>query len=149
MFRAVMGPTSGATSVFLRHLVLVILCGWLSGMQEHMLLHTRQSPTQNNKDQVSHKHSCSSWWWAHSSPKYVEHDKCKYTKKNCAPLVYLQENNHCRQQTPFPKTNMLPGIPVLVSVLTDDITTLNQQTLQYQIERIFPRGEKLFITSLP
>lgn len=64
-------------------------------------------------------------------------------------MVYLQENNHFKQQTPFPKTNMSPGIPVLVSVLTDDITTLNQQTLQYQIEGIFPRGEKFFITSLP
>jgi len=28
-----MGPSSGETIVFLRHLVLVILCGWLSGMQ--------------------------------------------------------------------------------------------------------------------
>jgi len=33
----------------------------LSGMQEHMVLHTRQSSTQNNKYQVSHKHSCFSW----------------------------------------------------------------------------------------
>jgi hypothetical protein len=35
-----------------------ILCGWLSGIQQHMLLHTRHSPTQNNKYKVSHKHSC-------------------------------------------------------------------------------------------
>jgi hypothetical protein len=62
-------------------------------------------------------------------------------------LVYLQENNHFKQQTPFPKTNMSPGIPVLVSVLTDDITTLNQQTLQYQIEGISP-GEKNFLLRL-
>jgi hypothetical protein len=33
MFRATMGPSSGETTVFLRHLVLVILCGWRSGMQ--------------------------------------------------------------------------------------------------------------------
>ena len=44
-------PSSGETTVFMRHLVLVILCGWLSGM------HTR---------------------WAHSRPKHVEIDK--YTK---------------------------------------------------------------------
>jgi len=31
-----MGPSSGETNVFLRHLVLVILCGWLSGMQEDL-----------------------------------------------------------------------------------------------------------------
>jgi len=86
MFRATMGPSSGETSVFLRHLILVILCGWLSGMQEHMLLHTRQSSTQNNKYQVSQKHRCFSWWWAHSRPKHVEIDK--YTKnKLCTKLV--------------------------------------------------------------
>ena len=37
MFRATMGPSSGETGVFVWHLVLVILCGWLSGMQEHIL----------------------------------------------------------------------------------------------------------------
>ena len=60
-------------------LVLVILYSWLSGMQEHMLLHSRQSAIQNNKYQ---SWSCSkavyksvwhipllsvqwinSWWW--------------------------------------------------------------------------------------
>jgi hypothetical protein len=38
-------------------------------------LRTRESSTQNNKYQVSHKHSCFSWWWAHSHPKHVEIDK--------------------------------------------------------------------------
>ena len=42
MFQATMRRSSGETTVFLWHLVLVILCGWLSGMQEHMLQHTRQ-----------------------------------------------------------------------------------------------------------
>ena len=50
MFRATMCPSSVETTVFMRHLVLVILIGWLSGMQEHMLLHTRQSSIQNNKE---------------------------------------------------------------------------------------------------
>ena len=40
-----MCPSSGETTVFMRHLLLVILSGWLSGMQEHVLLHTRQSST--------------------------------------------------------------------------------------------------------
>jgi len=40
MFRANMCPSSGETTVFVRHLILVILCGWLSGMQQHMLMHT-------------------------------------------------------------------------------------------------------------
>jgi len=41
MFWATMCPSSGEATVFVQHLVLVILCGWLSGVQEHMLLHTR------------------------------------------------------------------------------------------------------------
>jgi len=49
------GPSSGGTTVFMRYLVLVIL-------------YTRQ----NNKYQVSHKYSCSSWWWTWRSPKHVE-----------------------------------------------------------------------------
>jgi len=51
-------------------------------------LHTRQSSTQNNNYQVSHKHSFFSWWWAHSHLKHVEIDKYKYTKnKLCTKLV--------------------------------------------------------------
>ena len=132
MFRAAMGSSSGETTVFLRHFALVILCGWLSGTQKHMLLHlyllnctcfgrlwvhhqekqlcfcdtwcilycvddrlvirtnstlhTGQSSTQNNMYQVSQKHNCFSWWWAHSRSKHVEIDK--YTKnKLCTKLV--------------------------------------------------------------
>jgi len=36
MFRAGVGPLSGDTTVFMRHLVLVFLYGWLSGMQVPM-----------------------------------------------------------------------------------------------------------------
>jgi len=92
MLRANMCPSSGETSVFIRNLVLVILCGWLSGMHGgmtqrfHSTVHTRQSSTQNNKYKVSHKHSCFSWWWTHICPKHVEIDK--YTKnKLCTKLV--------------------------------------------------------------
>jgi hypothetical protein len=56
------------------------LCGWLSGM------HTTQSSTKNNKYQALHKHSCFSWWWAHSRPKHVKIDK--YNKnKLCTKLA--------------------------------------------------------------
>ena len=81
MFRGTMCPSSGETAVFIRHLVLVILCGWLSGMQGDAgdsTLHTGQSSTQNNKYRVSDKHSCFSWWWVHSRPKHVEIDKQIY-----------------------------------------------------------------------
>ena len=36
MFWATTGPTSGDTTVLMQHLLLVILCGWLSGMQGGM-----------------------------------------------------------------------------------------------------------------
>ena len=75
MFRSTIFPSSGKTTVFIRHFVLVILCGWLSGM------HTRQTSIQNNKYQVSHKYSCFSWWWTHSRPKHVEKIN-KHTKNN-------------------------------------------------------------------
>jgi len=39
MFQAAMCPSSGDTTVFMWHLVLVILCGWLSGMQGGIKLH--------------------------------------------------------------------------------------------------------------
>jgi hypothetical protein len=52
--------------------------------------YTRQSSTQNNKYQVSHKHSCFSWWWALSCPENVE-KRNEHTKKNCALIwLYLQ-----------------------------------------------------------
>jgi len=90
MFRETMCPSSGEIVVFMRHVVVVILCGWLSGM--HSTLHTIESSIQNNKYQVSHKHSCFSWWWARGRPKHVE-IRNKNTKKNCAPSwLYLQYN---------------------------------------------------------
>ena len=73
--------------LFMRHFVLVILCGWLSGMQEHMLLHTRQSSTQNNEYKVLHKHRCFSWWWAYIRLKHVEIDK--YIKNKLCTNLFL------------------------------------------------------------
>jgi hypothetical protein len=86
MFWVTMCPSSGGTTVFMRHLVLVILyAGWNS------TLHPRQSSIQNNKYQVLHKYSRFSWWWAHSRPKCVE-KRNKHTKKNFAPSwLYLQD----------------------------------------------------------
>jgi len=37
MFRAIMCPSSGETTVSMRHLVFVTLCGWLSGVQGGMI----------------------------------------------------------------------------------------------------------------
>jgi hypothetical protein len=62
MFRATMCPSSGEITVSMRHLVLVTLYGWLSGMQGgmkqiHSTPHTRQSSIQSDKHQVSHRYS--------------------------------------------------------------------------------------------
>ena len=95
MFRATMYPSSGETTVFMWHLVLVILYGWLSGMHTRqsstsvlcacysvsmIVWYGYQSSTQNNKYQVSHKHSCFCWWRGHSRPKHVEIDKYTYLR---------------------------------------------------------------------
>ena len=47
MFRETMCPSSEEITLFMWHFTLVILCGWLSGMKEHILMHTRQSFIQN------------------------------------------------------------------------------------------------------
>jgi len=52
MFQATKCPSSGDTTVFMRHLVLVILSGI------HCTLHTRQPAIQNNKYQVPYKYNC-------------------------------------------------------------------------------------------
>jgi hypothetical protein len=67
-------------AVFLNIFVLVNL---------YTTLHTRQSSIQNNRYKVSHKHSRILWWWTNSSPKHVEIDKYKYTKKNCEPSWFI------------------------------------------------------------
>ena len=83
-----MCPSSGEITVSVRHLVLAILYGWLSGRQDGHPAY--QSSTQSDKYQVSHRYSYCSWWRAHSCPKRVE-KRNKHTKKNCAPSwLYLQ-----------------------------------------------------------
>jgi hypothetical protein len=66
--------SSGGTTLFMRHLVLVILYSCLVCRLEwyHSILRTRPSAMQNNKYQLSHKYSYSSWWWAWRDPKHVE-----------------------------------------------------------------------------
>ena len=92
MFRATMCPSTGEITLSALHLVIVTLCGWLSGMQgKGYTLYTRQSSTQSDNYQVSHRYSYFSCWWAHSCPKHVE-KRNKHTTKNCAPSwFYLQD----------------------------------------------------------
>jgi len=138
MFRATMCPSSGETTVFMRHLILVTLCWWLSGMQEHMLLHTRQSSTQSNKYQVSQKHSCFSWWWAHSHPKHVEIDKNKYTKnkytknKLCTKLVLFRRLQRDSRPT---KQNLVTSLLLHVRICLYALCCVYKQLCQYMIQR--------------
>jgi hypothetical protein len=63
---------------------------WFTGWK---ILQTRQSLTQSNTYQVSHRYSYFSWWWLHSCPKHVEKGN-KHTKKNRAPVwLCLQDGN--------------------------------------------------------
>jgi len=66
--------------MFLRRLVLGILCGWLSGMQVG----------------VSQKHRCFSRRWAHIRPKHVEIDK--YTKNKFVHQVFFYLQAHKEKQ---------------------------------------------------
>jgi len=89
MFWATMCLSSGETAVFMRHLVLVTLYGWLSGTLS--TLHTGQSSAQSDKYEVSHRYSYLSWWRAHSRPKHVG-KRNEHTKENCVPIwLYLQD----------------------------------------------------------
>jgi hypothetical protein len=61
---------------------------WITVWYAICTLHNRQSSTQNNEYQVSHKHSCFSWRWAHSRPKHVQIDK--YTKNNTKLALFTK-----------------------------------------------------------
>jgi len=88
-FRATMCPSSGETTVSMRHFVFVTLC---------VCLHTRESFAKSDNYQVSHTYRYFYWWWAHSCPKRVG-KRNKHTKKNCAPnWLYLQDYTGIRSQ---------------------------------------------------
>jgi hypothetical protein len=125
MFWATTCPSLEETTVFMRHLVLVILHGCLVCRVEWnsiSTLHTRQSSIQNNKYQVLHKYSCFSQWWAHSRPKHVE-KRNKHTKKNCAPIwLYLQDHFlSCFHQM---ETFTIKIVYQIMSILFQAVTTL-------------------------
>ena len=144
MFRSTMCPSSGETTVFLRHLVLVILCGWLSGCRVfYSTLHTRQSSIRSDKYQVSHRYNYFSWWWAHSRPKLVAkiiffpngryidwlsftyaNNKSKvlklyYKHYNMTVLIVRSShNNSNRKETSSVFHHFCPGLPVSLRTLS-------------------------------
>jgi hypothetical protein len=76
-------------------------------------MHTRQSSTQNNKNQVSQKHSFFSWWWAHSGPKHVE-KRNKHSNKNCAPNLLHLQGMSGQQNVKFWNLNICDTAPATV-----------------------------------
>ena len=92
MFRATMCPSSGEITVC--DTWYLPLCGLVCRIPGYQ--GTRQSSTQSDKYQVSHKYSCFSWWWTHGCPKHVL-KRNKHIKKNCAPSwFYLQGDTTCQ-----------------------------------------------------
>ena len=94
MFRTTMCPSSRENTLPMRHLIFVTLYRWLSGMQGGIsVLHTRQSSTQSEKYQLSHRYGIFSWWWENSCPKHVEKNN-KHIKQICASRWFcLQKIN--------------------------------------------------------
>jgi hypothetical protein len=83
IFRATMCQSSGETTVFMRHLVLVILCGWLSGIQGHPYI------IKSTKCQINTAVSPDD---GHIVALNTHRERNKHTKKNCVPSwLYLQD----------------------------------------------------------
>jgi len=63
-----------------------ISCILLVSLSSPYVHDARSQEPKRNKYQVSHKHSCFSWWRAHSRTKHVEIEKCGKNKL-CTKLV--------------------------------------------------------------
>jgi len=59
---------------------------WYAGWND--TLRTRQSSTQTDKYQMSHRQSHFSWWWAQSRPKHVE-KRNKHAKKTVYQIGFI------------------------------------------------------------
>jgi len=76
---ATMCPLSGETTVFMRHLVLVILCGWLSGIQG----------ADNHPHRITSTKCCINT--AGNMERSISTLRINILKINCAPCwLYLQ-----------------------------------------------------------
>jgi len=117
MFRATMNPSSGETTVSIRHLVFVDDC-LVCRVRMHPAY---QSSTQSDKYQVSNRYSYFSWWWVHSRPKHVE-KRNKHTKKNCAPSwFYLQDHTRMHGQQDIKNC-------ILINNISDTSTNVKSKT---------------------
>ena len=92
MFRATMCPSSGEATVFTRHLVLVILCGWLSDMpagipdnHPHRITSTKCRINTDVSPDDGHIVARNMW-------RLINILKINILRINCAPSwLYLQD----------------------------------------------------------
>jgi len=90
-FWATMCPSSGETTVFMRHLVHVFLCGWLVCRVEIIPPCIPDSHPHRVTNTRCHIDTVISPDDGHSRPKHVQ-KRNKHTKKNRAPCwFYLQD----------------------------------------------------------
>jgi hypothetical protein len=87
-------------------------------------LYTKLSSTQNNKYQVSRKHSCFSWWWAYVCPKYVEIDKYTTNKLHTKLVLFTRLYRDARSTKlkilqNYPRINPNSGSHVVLDGRTD------------------------------
>jgi hypothetical protein len=137
MFRATISPSSGETTVFKRHLVLIILYGWLSGMQGACTLHTFTPPIHHTTlshfsfaSLTRHYHVCTPWFTSHDRlagiltnttlvlafPNVSAKDQrsptfpCFYTRQNKYTNTYGSKTPNIQ---PFPNLRLSPifGVP--------------------------------------
>ena len=120
-------PSSEETTVFLRHMVLIIVCGWLPGMQGgHPAYQTA------NHTEASQKHSCFSWWWTHSRPQHVEIDK--YTKnKLCTKLVLFTRLDRDAWSTKHPMWDICCSCQVYTATAPSSLRTAAESAIFKQL----------------
>ena len=115
MFRATMCPSSGETTVYLRHLVLVILCGWLSGMQGGI---PDSHPHRITSTKCHINTVVSPDDGPVAAPKHVETDKYIniLRSKNCAPSwFYLQKKKKSQYLVTLSVVSIACQIPFISS----------------------------------
>ena len=147
MFRATMCPSSGETTVFMRHLVLVNLCEWLYGAP----CITDSHPYRITSTK-SHKYSCLSWWWTHSRPKHVE-KRNKHTKKKSAPSwLCLQDSfwskvsHYCLSTADWTETKH--HLHIFIFIWTLLICLIHKPLKRKGFEIVFTNQTSIYTVSL-
>ena len=93
-----------------------------------------ESSTQSYKYHVSHRYSCVSWWWTHSSPKHVE-KRTKHTKKNCVDDCLVCRVHPAYQSHPYRVTSTKCRIDTVISLDDGHTVARNMYSKEINILR--------------